>query len=92
MSDNLPTITVYTRPLCGYCRAAKQLLDSNDYEFEEIRLDQKPELTEQVMLKAGQRTVPQIFVGEQPIGGFTELHQQISSGEFAELVQTLSGT
>ncbi len=83
----MPTITLYTRRLCGYCGAAKQLLVSNDYDYEEVNLDDKPELLLEVMAKSGQRTIPQIFVGEHSVGGFRELYQQISSGEFASLLE-----
>jgi glutaredoxin 3 len=90
MTDILPTITVYTRRFCGYCGAAKQLLESHDYQYAEVSLDNDPEQLEQVMLKANQRTMPQIFVADRSVGGFRELYQQINSGEFAELVASLT--
>jgi len=82
----MPTITIYSRRVCGYCNAAKQLLASNDYEYEEISLDENPELMQEVMLKSRQRTVPQIFVGDHSVGGFRELYQMINNGEFASLM------
>lgn len=83
----MPTITLYTRRLCTYCGAAKQLLVSNDYDYEEVNLDEEPELMQEVMVKSGQRTMPQIFVGDHSVGGFRELYQQINSGEFASLLE-----
>lgn len=83
----MPEITVYTRRFCAYCTAAKSLLQGNDYDFVEVSLDEDPELAEQIMERSGQRTVPQIFVGEKSLGGFQELHAAINSGEFAELVR-----
>lgn len=81
------SITVYTRRLCAYCTAAKQLLDTQGFDYEEINLDSDPDLALQVMQRSGQRTVPQIFVGEQSVGGFQELYQKINSGEFATLLE-----
>ncbi len=83
----MPEITVYTRRFCAYCTAAKSLLQSNGYEFAEVNLDQDPELALEILEKSGQRTVPQIFVGETSVGGFQELHAAINSGEFAELME-----
>ncbi|MCI5107199.1 MAG: glutaredoxin family protein [Pseudomonadales bacterium] len=81
----MPEITVYTRRFCSYCTAAKSLLQSNGYEFVEVNLDQDPDLAVRIVEKSGQRTVPQIFVGETSVGGFQELHAAISNGDFADL-------
>jgi len=67
-------ITLYTTQLCGYCRAAKQLLMSKGLDFEEIAVDWDPELREQMTERAGgQRTVPQIFINERHVGGYQDL-------------------
>jgi glutaredoxin 3 len=80
------SITIYTKRMCAYCTAAKQLLETQGYQYDEIALDTDFELAREVMKRSGQRTVPQIFVGEHSVGGYQELHQQVSSGEFATLV------
>jgi glutaredoxin 3 len=82
----MPKIIVYSRRFCGYCTAAKSLLESQNYEFEEINLDTDPDLAQRVMLKAGMRTVPIITVGDTTVGGFRELYSAINGGDFAELV------
>jgi len=79
-------ITVYSRRFCGYCTAAKSLLEDGGYAYEERNLDTDPELAEKVMLKTGMRTVPIITVGEHTVGGFRELYSAINGGEFADLV------
>ncbi|ODA67340.1 Glutaredoxin-3 [Methyloligella halotolerans] len=67
-------ITLYTTQLCGYCRAAKQLLMSKGLDFDEISVDWDPELREQMTNRAGgQRTVPQIFINERHVGGYQDL-------------------
>lgn len=83
----MTTITVYTRQLCGFCGAAKQLLTSQNYKYQEVSLDDEPELMEQVMQKSGQRTMPQIFVGDHSVGGFRELYKLINDDEFDSLVK-----
>lgn len=78
-------ITVYTRRICSFCTAAKQLLQSRGYEYEEVNLDQHPDLIADVMQRSGQRTVPQIFVDGKSVGGFSELRAAVQSGEFEQL-------
>lgn len=80
-------ITVYTSQYCGYCSAAKQLLTSRGHEFEEINMQGNTELMIEVMEKSGQRTVPQIFVGEHSVGGYKELLAATVSGEFEKLFE-----
>ena len=82
----MTTITIYTSTYCAYCSAAKSLLASRDYEYEEINMEGNQELMLQVMQKSGQRTVPQIFVGEKSIGGYQELLASTASGEFDALI------
>ena len=79
-------ITIYTSSYCAYCTAAKNLLKSRDYEFEEINMQGNQELMLEIMQKSGQRTVPQIFVGDKSIGGYQELLASTASGEFDALL------
>lgn len=80
-------IKIYTSKYCAYCSAAKHLLESKDYEFEEINREGNPELMMEIVQKSGQRTVPQIFIGEKSIGGYRELLASTASGEFDSLVK-----
>ena len=79
-------IKIYTSRYCAYCSAAKHLLQSKDYEYEEINMEGNQELMLEIMQKSGQRTVPQIFVGEKSIGGYQELLASTASGEFDVLL------
>ena len=64
--------TIYTQSRCGFCDAAKNLLDEHGIAFIEISLEHDQEA--RIMLKEMKcRTVPQIFDGELHIGGYTEL-------------------
>lgn len=70
----MASITLYTTQLCGYCRAAKQLLMRKGLEFEEISVDWDPELRDTMMERSGgRRTVPQIFINERHVGGYQDL-------------------
>ncbi|MBT8149673.1 MAG: glutaredoxin 3 [Pseudomonadales bacterium] len=82
----MPDITVYSSSLCGYCHAAKRLLQSKDLEFDEVLVDRQPQLRAEVMRKSGQRTVPQIWIGETHVGGYTDLAALEQSGELDRLL------
>lgn len=88
----MSAITVYTSTYCSYCSAAKQLLSSRGYEFEEINMQGNETLMREVMRKSGQRTVPQIFVGEESVGGYRELLAASINGELEVLVHAASGS
>ncbi|MEZ0173663.1 MAG: glutaredoxin 3 [Candidatus Reddybacter sp.] len=70
---------MFTTRFCPYCVAARRLLAQLGVGFEDVAVDGNAELRGEVMQASGQRTVPQIWLGEQHIGGYTELaalHQQ----------------
>lgn len=68
-------IVIYTTKVCPYCIRAKNLLNNKGAEFKEIRLDQNPDLIDDVIQKSGgRRTVPQIFIGNHHVGGCDELY------------------
>lgn len=66
-------VTVYTTEFCPYCRSAKALLKGKNIPFEEVNLENKPDELQALKARTGWRTVPQIFIGDELVGGFTEL-------------------
>lgn len=71
-------IKIYTTPYCGYCQAAKKLLESKGLKFEEISLAEDHKLRERLSQENnGYRTVPMIFIDGNFIGGYTELVRAI---------------
>ena len=67
-------IEIYTTANCGYCTRAKMLLQRKGVQYDEIRIDQDVEKREEMINRSnGKRTVPQIFINDQLIGGFNEL-------------------
>jgi glutaredoxin 3 len=77
----MKSVRVYSTLVCPYCVRAKQLLKERKIAFEEIDVTSDPEARQWLVEKTGRRTVPQIFVGDESIGGFEELRQLDRSGE-----------
>lgn len=70
----MPKILIYTTKICPYCVMAKRLLNQKGVSYEEINVDNDPQLREEMMRKTNRRTVPQIYIGELHVGGFNELY------------------
>jgi len=68
-----PKITVYTKENCPFCVRAKALLQRKGVAFDEIPVEGRDDLRAWLVEATGQRTVPQIFVGERSLGGFTDV-------------------
>ena len=70
----MKTVEIYTSPICGYCHAAKRLLDAKGIAYTERNVFAEPGVKAEMMKRAdGRRTVPQIFIGGAGIGGCDEL-------------------
>ena len=80
------TVEIYTKAFCPYCWRAKQLLESKGVEYREIPVDYGGEAREMMVHRAkGRTTVPQIFIDEASIGGYTELRALADQGGLANL-------
>ncbi|MCJ7462382.1 glutaredoxin 3 [Candidatus Palibaumannia cicadellinicola] len=66
-------IEIYTKFSCPYCHRAKALLTSKQLPFQEIKIDGKFDLREEMIKRSGRTTVPQIFINSEHIGGFDDL-------------------
>ena len=64
---------MYSTTWCGYCIRAKALLERRGFEYEEIVMDDDPAFRQKLLEMTGRWTVPQIFIDDVPIGGYTEL-------------------
>ena len=76
----MPRIRIYTTRWCGYCVRAKALLDGKGLEYEEIHLDDDPAFRQTLHALTGGRSVPQVLIDGEPVGGFTELWRLDRSG------------
>ena len=80
-------VEIYTTPLCPYCWRAKRLLQQKNVGFTEIDLWQDPGRRAEMMQRAGgRRTVPQLFIDGQGIGGSDELAALEAKGELDALL------
>jgi|TARA_B100001094_G_scaffold282607_1_gene294802 glutaredoxin 3 len=80
-------IIMYTSSYCPFCNNAEQLLINKGFDIDEkIYVDQDPEILSSMMKITGKRTVPQIFIGEDYIGGFDELRKIDLSGELDKIL------
>ena len=83
-------IIMYSTRFCPYCVRARFLLESKNVEFTDIGVDAQPELRREMTEKSGRRTVPQIWIGEQHVGGFDDLAQLERQGRLDELLSLAS--
>ena len=80
-------VTIYTRMMCGYCLAAKRLLDSKGVAYVEHDASFSPELRQEMIQRSkGRWTFPQIFIGEVHVGGSDELHALDAAGKLDALL------
>ena len=66
----MSNITVYHKDYCPYCKAAKSLLTAKGLPFKEIEVTDNAKEFANMVKRSGRRTVPQIFIGDEHIGGF----------------------
>ncbi|MBA1193788.1 glutaredoxin 3 [Pseudomonas entomophila] len=80
-------VLIYSSDYCPYCIRAKQLLTHKGVDFEEIRVDGKPQLRAEMSQKAGRTSVPQIWIGDTHVGGCDELHALERAGRLDALLE-----
>ena len=78
-------VTLYTTEPCGFCRQAKALLGKRGLSFDEINLAKDADGRAELAERTGMMTFPQVIIGEELVGGFTELVSADRSGRLAEL-------
>jgi glutaredoxin 3 len=78
-----PHIRMYSTLICPYCIRAKALLKMRGIPYEDIDVTGDSHARAWLLQATGRRTVPQIFIGEEPIGGFDELRELDRSGELS---------
>lgn len=79
-------IIMYSTDYCPYCVRARELLQKKNAYFTEIRVDLEPELREEMKIKSGRNTVPQIFINGQHIGGCDDLYLLDTQGKLEQLL------
>jgi glutaredoxin 3 len=79
-------VIVYTTEMCQYCRSAKALLDKRGISYDEINLARDPDGRNRLAQITGMVTFPQIVIGDESIGGFTELLAADRAGRLPALL------
>jgi glutaredoxin 3 len=77
----MPEVIIYTTTYCSYCNAAKQFLSKvKKVPYREIDLTGNEDARLQLTERTGQKTVPQIFVGDTHVGGYTDMRALDAAG------------
>ena len=76
----MKNIEVYSSQNCPWCGRAKALLESKGLVYEEIDISTDTLRVLEMVERSGRRTVPQIFIDDEPIGGFDELSAMHQAG------------
>ena len=82
----MASVVIYTRQFCGYCSAAKKLLETKGVAYQEHDATHAPELRQEMIERAGRNTFPQIFIGDYHVGGCDDLHALDRAGELDALL------
>lgn len=78
---------MYCTAVCPYCIRAEQLLQRKGVaEIEKVRVDSQPELRVAMMEKTGRRSVPQIYIDGEHVGGYDDLAALDRAGELDKLL------
>lgn len=87
MSATYSTVVIYSSTFCPYCTRAKNLLERKQVSYNEINLDeQRDKMPEMLEKSGGARSVPQIFIDDQHIGGCDDLYQLEAENKLDQLL------
>jgi glutaredoxin 3 len=86
----MKAVEIYTKTYCPYCRRAKELLRIKGVNFIEYDVTTDPAGEKEMRLRSGQDTVPQVFIGGNPVGGCSDLFELDEKGELDRLLQLKS--
>ncbi len=81
MERTMADVVIYTRVGCGYCTAAKKLLDKKGVAYTEHDASFSPELRQEMMTRSKRSTFPQIFINDAHVGGCDDLHALEGAGK-----------
>ena len=82
----MASVVIYTRQFCGYCSAAKKLLETKGVSYEEHDATHAPEVRQEMIKRSGRNTFPQIFIDGRHVGGCDDLHALEHAGELDALL------
>ena len=83
----MKNVTIYTTDYCPYCVRAKQVLKTQGVAFEEFDVTGDDTKRKWLVETTGQRTVPQIFFGDEPVGGCMDLEEIVRQGKLRQRLE-----
>lgn len=85
---SMPKVEIYTTHWCPYCHAAKSLLDQKGVAYQEVDAQSAETRMAMIQRAHGRRTVPQIFVDDRHLGGYTEMMMLDRDGKLDPIIRT----
>jgi glutaredoxin 3 len=82
----MSSVTVYTTDPCSFCTRVKGLLKARGVEFAEVNLSKDPEGRVELAKRTGMMSFPQVIVGGELLGSFSEVQAAAESGHLDELL------
>ena len=79
-------VQLYTSPFCGFCFSAKKLLTVKGVAFVEIDVMMDSAKRDEMIARSGRRTVPQIFIDDHHVGGYTDLVDLDRAGRLDQML------
>ena len=86
MADSKPHIRIYGTEFCSYCTAARMLLKKKGLDYEDVLVSRDDDLRQEMEQRSGRQTVPQIFIDDQHVGGFDDLHALDQDGRLDDML------
>jgi glutaredoxin 3 len=77
----MPDVVIYSTRFCPYCVRARMLLDNKNVTYTDIRIDEQPERRAEMEQRSQRSSVPQIFIGDEHVGGCDDLFALEAGGE-----------
>ena len=77
----MPNIQIYSTQQCPYCVRAKALLQTKGLGYEEIDVSNDISMMQEMITRSGNRSVPQVFIDGDSVGGYLELTQWNAAGK-----------
>ena len=84
---NKPKIEIYTKTWCPYCRRAKAMLKSMGLDYTDYDITDNEDLQQEMVERSGKKTIPQIFINDEKVGGYDNLIELVSSGGLDDLIE-----
>lgn len=80
-------VVIYRTQHCPYCDMAERLFESMGVDFEEIDVTHDTETREELVERTGRKTVPQIFIDDEAVGGFESVQELKKEGKLQEMLE-----